>query len=188
VLLALEVGELPPSQPARAGRGQVLLSAWVGRRPKPCPEALDERSSNHEGSTFGEEAAGFAGRLLGAHSRRRRPRSAAGYTPPIDMLKGSLFASYTVPGLALMLLVGGSAMVATWLQSKRHPLGPQISLVSGLMLMAFEAVALLVVGYAWLLRCHWARDRCPVPAAAVPAPQGRPPCVSRGWASASSRV
>jgi len=67
------------------------------------------------------------------------------------MLKGSLFASYTVPGLALMLLVGGSAMVATWLPSKRHPLGPQISLVSGLVLMAFEAVELLIVGYTWLL-------------------------------------
>lgn len=77
-----------------------------------------------------------------------------GYTPPIDRLQGSLFASYTIPGLALMLLVGGSAMVATWLQSKRHPLGLQISLVSGLMLMAFEAVELLVVGYTWLLGCY----------------------------------
>jgi hypothetical protein len=34
------------------------------------------------------------------------------YAPPVEMLNGSMFSTYTIPALSLAVLVGGSAVFA----------------------------------------------------------------------------
>ena len=40
--------------------------------------------------------------------------------PPLDLLKGSLFGNYFVPGFALLIVVGGLASVATFSLIRGH--------------------------------------------------------------------
>jgi hypothetical protein len=72
-------------------------------------------------------------------------------TPPLDLLAGSPFGSYALPGLALLVLVGGSATLATAMVLKHSPLGLAVSGIAGLMILIFEGVELVVVGFTWLL-------------------------------------
>jgi hypothetical protein len=67
-------------------------------------------------------------------------------SPGIELLQGSPFTSYTIPGLALLLLVGGSAFVATVLMLLRHPYGVPASAVAGVMIIGFELVEVMVIG------------------------------------------
>ena len=70
-----------------------------------------------------------------------------GWIPlPLEWLNGSPFSSYTIPGLVLMVVVGGSALAAMVAVLRRHELGTAISVVAGLMMMGFETVEVLVVG------------------------------------------
>jgi len=66
--------------------------------------------------------------------------------PSVQLLQGSPFSSYTVPGLALLVLVGGSALVATFLLLRLPPLGVLASGIAGVMIMGFEIVEVLVIG------------------------------------------
>jgi len=61
-------------------------------------------------------------------------------TPPTDLLAGSPFGDYTIPGLALFILVGGGALLATLLVLNHAPLGPAFSALAGLMILVFDAV------------------------------------------------
>ena len=67
-------------------------------------------------------------------------------SPGPELLAGSPFNSYLIPGLALLVLVGGSALVATVMLLVRHPLGVAASAVAGVMIMGFEVVEMLVIG------------------------------------------
>ena len=73
---------------------------------------------------------------------------------PTDLLVGSPFGSYTVPALALIVLVGGSGTLATMLMLRQPTVGPAASGVAGLLLVAFEAVELAVIGFSWLLAVY----------------------------------
>lgn len=79
--------------------------------------------------------------------------------PGLELLEGSPFSSYLIPGLALLVLVGGSALVATFMMLGRHPLGVAASAVAGVMIMGFEVVEVLVigspVGIAWNLQLFY---------------------------------
>ncbi len=66
--------------------------------------------------------------------------------PPVEMLAGSPFKSYTVPGLALFVLVGGSALVAMILMIRRHPMAALASAVAGIIIILFEIVEVMVIG------------------------------------------
>jgi hypothetical protein len=79
-------------------------------------------------------AAGGLGLLTGAIS------------PGLELLAGSPFGSYTIPGLALLMVVGGSALAATILLIRRHPLGSLAAVLAGVMIMGFELVEVLVIG------------------------------------------
>ena len=68
------------------------------------------------------------------------------YAPPVDQLRGSVFADFTVPGLALLLLVGGSAVLATVLLVRRSTFGPLAATLAGAIVMAFEFVEVLAIG------------------------------------------
>jgi hypothetical protein len=67
-------------------------------------------------------------------------------SPGLKLLAGSPFDSYLIPGLALLGLVGGSALVATFLMLVRHPWGVAVSAVAAVMIMGFELVEVLVIG------------------------------------------
>ncbi|MEZ4726949.1 MAG: hypothetical protein R3E79_07430 [Caldilineaceae bacterium] len=66
--------------------------------------------------------------------------------PDVALLQGSPFYSYTIPGLALLVLVGGSALLATGLMVRLPELGVLASGATGLLILSFEAVEVLVIG------------------------------------------
>jgi hypothetical protein len=66
--------------------------------------------------------------------------------PPLDLLQGSPFNTYAIPGLVLLGLVGGSALGAAGLLLRRHSWGGSASAGAGLMIMGFEIVEVLVIG------------------------------------------
>jgi hypothetical protein len=71
-------------------------------------------------------------------------------TLPTDMLAGSVFPDFLVPGLALGVVVGGSALIATVAVISRPKLGAAVAMVSALMIVVFELVEIGTVGYHWL--------------------------------------
>jgi hypothetical protein len=72
-------------------------------------------------------------------------------TPPVDLLAGSPFDSYFIPGLALLVLVGGGGMLAATLLARRLAWGVPVSAAAGVMILVFEAVELTVIGFTGLL-------------------------------------
>lgn len=66
--------------------------------------------------------------------------------PPVDELKGSIFTDYTIPGLALMIIVGGSAIVAAVLLIRKHKYALFYSAIVGLIIMTFEFIEVLAIG------------------------------------------
>lgn len=65
--------------------------------------------------------------------------------PGVELLQGSPFSSYTIPGLAL-LAVGVCAGVAAALVLMRQWLGAPVSAAVGLMIIIFEVVEVLTIG------------------------------------------
>lgn len=72
-------------------------------------------------------------------------------SPPLALLEGSPFASYLIPGLALLILLGGGGLLATMLMLRRSPWGVAVSGLIGAMVVVFEAVELIVIGFTGLL-------------------------------------
>ena len=67
-------------------------------------------------------------------------------TPPLEMLQGSPFKDYTIPGLSLFMIVGGSALLATWLLVRRSRFALLSATLAGIIIMFFEFVEMLVIG------------------------------------------
>lgn len=65
---------------------------------------------------------------------------------PLAWLEGTPFRSYTIPGLVLMILVGGGAVAALIATFMGHTFAEVGSALAGLMIMGFEVVEVLVVG------------------------------------------
>lgn len=68
------------------------------------------------------------------------------YVPPVEMLAGSPFEDFTIPGLALGLIVGGSALFAAVLLVRRSRFALLASIAAGLVILFFEFVEVLVIG------------------------------------------
>jgi hypothetical protein len=66
--------------------------------------------------------------------------------PPVSYLRTSLFRDFTVPGLALSVLVGGSALLAIVLLLRRNRLALPCAAASGVAIVFFEFVEVLVIG------------------------------------------
>ena len=66
--------------------------------------------------------------------------------PPIDELKGSVFTDYTIPGLALMIIVSGSALIAAIMLIRKHKYALFYSAIVGLIIMTFEFIEVLAIG------------------------------------------
>ena len=69
---------------------------------------------------------------------------------PTSMLAGSVFSDFLVPGLALGVLVAGSAFVATAAVLLRPKLGAALAMISALTIVVFAVVEIVTVGYHWL--------------------------------------
>jgi hypothetical protein len=65
---------------------------------------------------------------------------------PPAWIKGSPFADYTVPAFALGIVCGGGSLIAALAVTFRPMLGAALSIVAGVMMMAFELVEIGVVG------------------------------------------
>ncbi len=78
-----------------------------------------------------------------------------GWLPiPASLLIGSPFTSYTIPALALTVLVGGGGVLATVLMRRRSSGSLAASGLAGLALLIFEAVELALIGFSWLLALY----------------------------------
>lgn len=72
--------------------------------------------------------------------------------PGVSQLAGSPFADYTVPGLLLLLVVGGLAVLATGLLLLRSDseTANLATAVAGAAMVAYECVEWTVIGFFWL--------------------------------------
>jgi hypothetical protein len=68
------------------------------------------------------------------------------YAPPVQDLGDSVFKDYTIPGLALVILVGGGALLSSILLIRRHPRALAVTAAAGFAVMFFEFVEILVIG------------------------------------------
>lgn len=67
-------------------------------------------------------------------------------TPTLEWLARSPFRSFTIPGLALLLIVGGTALVATIMMIRRHPSATIASGLAGAFIIGFEIVEVIFIG------------------------------------------
>jgi hypothetical protein len=68
------------------------------------------------------------------------------YPPPVELLQGSPFKNYTLPGLALSLIVGGSALFAAILLFRKSKFGLMSAATAGVIIMFFEFVEVMIIG------------------------------------------
>jgi hypothetical protein len=66
--------------------------------------------------------------------------------PPLEMLNGSPFSDYTIPGLALLILVGGLAGTSAILLMKNHSRSLHFTLASACSILIFECVEIMEIG------------------------------------------
>ena len=66
--------------------------------------------------------------------------------PPVSQLEGSPFKDWTIPGLSLFLIVGGSALFAAILLLRKSKFALLFSATIGIIIMFFEFVEVLVIG------------------------------------------
>jgi hypothetical protein len=67
---------------------------------------------------------------------------------PREWIAGSIFPDYTVPAIALGMLVGGSALIAATAVIFRPKLGAAAAMVSAVMITGFELVEIAAVGFS----------------------------------------
>ena len=66
--------------------------------------------------------------------------------PPVELLQTSVFSSYLIPGLTLLLIVGGVSSIAVISLVRKHKWGKFISLLSASAILIFEIVEVIVIG------------------------------------------
>ncbi|MBK7630568.1 MAG: hypothetical protein IPJ23_07690 [Ignavibacteriales bacterium] len=66
--------------------------------------------------------------------------------PPIEELNDSVFKDYIIPGLALMIIVGGSALFTSIMLIRKNKYALLFSALCGLIIMFFEFVEVLAIG------------------------------------------
>jgi peptidoglycan/LPS O-acetylase OafA/YrhL len=70
---------------------------------------------------------------------------------PVEWLQRTPFESYRVPSLILLTFVGGSHAVAAVFVWRQRPRARKVSLVAGVIVLAWIAAQLALIGYvSWL--------------------------------------
>ena len=67
-------------------------------------------------------------------------------TPPVEQLNGSIFKDFTIPGLALFVLVGGGGLLAAILLIRKSKFSILFSIAAGMIIMFFEFVEVQAIG------------------------------------------
>ena len=73
---------------------------------------------------------------------------------PLGLLQGTPFVDYTIPGLALAIIVGGSMLLAAATIFTGREVGVLTSAFAGLAMIGFEVVEVFIIdrfGGSWLL-------------------------------------
>jgi len=65
---------------------------------------------------------------------------------PVELLEGSPFGDYIIPGLALSVIVGGCALVAAILLIRKNRFYILASTTAGIVIMFFEFVEVMIIG------------------------------------------
>lgn len=73
-----------------------------------------------------------------------------GITPPPGLLAGSPFDSYVIPGLILLIVVGGTHLVAFLLLLRSHPSSPAWCAVAGFGLLIWIFVQMTIIPFSVL--------------------------------------
>lgn len=68
------------------------------------------------------------------------------YAPGVEYLQGSIFKDYTIPGFALLFMVGASNLVAMLALLRKTRLSMIYAMFSGVILMTFEFVEVMAIG------------------------------------------
>lgn len=66
--------------------------------------------------------------------------------PPVELLNGSPFNNYVLPGLVLFVIVGGNAALATILLIQQHHSALHFVFVSAMFIIIFEVVEIYTIG------------------------------------------
>ncbi len=66
--------------------------------------------------------------------------------PPVEELTGSIFKDFTIPGIALTLFVGGSALLAAILLFRKNVFALLFAYLTGIIIMSFEFIEILIIG------------------------------------------
>ena len=70
---------------------------------------------------------------------------------PVEWLKNSVFQSYFIPGLFLMLVIGGLSMISAILVFKKTKSGLRLALYTSGVLVIWIAIQMAIIGYvSWL--------------------------------------
>lgn len=64
---------------------------------------------------------------------------------PLAWLEGTPFSSYTIPGLILAVIVGGSALIAAVIVFRGHQTGAPALVASGVLLAGFVGIEALIL-------------------------------------------
>jgi hypothetical protein len=70
---------------------------------------------------------------------------------PRDWLGDTPFDSYAIPGVVLLVVVGGAWLIATLSLFVRHPVAPLASIAAGVVQLGWFAVQVAMLGYiSWM--------------------------------------
>jgi hypothetical protein len=89
---------------------------------------------------------------VGAGQAFVRTPSGAALGMTTDLLDGSPFVDFRVPGLFLAVVIGGANLLSGVLLWRRHPGSPLASLGTGLLLVAWVAIQTAIIGFR-----HWSQ-------------------------------
>ena len=67
-------------------------------------------------------------------------------SPPLSELNGSVFKNFTIPGVSLFLIVGGSGFCAAVSLFRKNQFANLLSIAAGAVIMFFEFVEVLTIG------------------------------------------
>ena len=73
-----------------------------------------------------------------------------GITPPAELLEGTAFDSYLLPGLILVAVVGGTHLVAFLLLRQRRRSAPAVAAIAGFGLLIWVFVQMIVIPFSFL--------------------------------------
>lgn len=79
---------------------------------------------------------------------------------PMEWLQGTPFADYTLPALALTVVVGGSALLAALLIFTKRAWGARLAVAAGILLVGYVSVEVLILkqtppGPTWIEIMYW---------------------------------